>query len=236
MTRPRRSRRLRRAGLTLIEVMVAVTILAIVSTLMYGGFAQTSRNKSRVEQQTDRVLAITATLERMSRELQSAYVSAHLNPSPSLQVMRSAFVGKDQGARDRLDFTSFAHQRLYRDAHESDQCELAYFLARDPDADGKWVLARRQQARVDDDPLKGGRVEVALRGVRGLDLEYFDPVINDWTSSWDTMQAAGQPNRLPAQVKIVLTVEGDDGRSPVKYATRVSLPIRWGLNHAIYNP
>jgi general secretion pathway protein J len=236
MTAASAPRRRGTAGLTLIEVMVAVTILAIVATLMYGGFAQTSRNKSRVERQTDRVLAITSTLERMSRELQSAYVSAQLNPSPSLQVVRTAFVGKDQGERDRLDFTSFAHQRLYRDAHESDQCELAYFLTRDPDARGAWVLARRQQSRVDDDPLEGGRVEVALRGVRGLQLEYFDPVINDWTSSWDTMQAAGQPNRLPAQVKIVLTVDSDDGRSTVKYATRVSLPIRWALNHATYNP
>ena len=41
----------------------------------------------------------------------------------------------DTAARFRpsgVDFTSFSHRRLFRDAHESDQNEISYFLASDP--------------------------------------------------------------------------------------------------------
>ncbi len=232
-----RSARARRLGMSLIEVMISVVILAIISTLIYSGFVQTSRNKARVEGQTDRALEVTGALERMVRELQSAYVSAQINPSPSLQVVRTAFIGTDRGRRDRIDFTSFSHQRLYRDAKESDQNELSYFIARDPDAAERRVLVRREQARIDDDPLKGGTLQVVLHDVETLELEYLDPITNEWVRTWDTVQGTGQPNRLPAQVKITLGVVSIDGRRRTqKIGTRVSLPIRYGLNHAIYTP
>jgi general secretion pathway protein J len=233
----RRVARTRLLGMSLIEVMIAVTILAVISTLIYAGFVQTARNKSRVESQTDRALEVTGALERMVRELQSAFVSAQINQSPSLQVVRTAFVGTDRGSRDRLDFTSFSHQRLYRDAKESDQNELSYYVARDPDDSSKRVLVRREQARIDDDPLKGGTLQVVLHDVDTLELEYLDPITNEWVRAWDTVQATGQPNRLPAQVKIIIGVVSMDGRRRTqKIGTRVSLPIRYGLNHAIYNP
>lgn len=229
--------RARTLGMSLIEVMISVTILAIISTLIYSGFVQTTRNKTRVEGQTDRALEVTSALERMARELQSAFVSAQVNQSPSLQVVRTAFVGTDRGSRDRLDFTSFSHQRLYRDAKESDQNELSYFVARDPDRSDRRVLVRREQARIDDDPLKGGTLQVVLHDIETLELEYLDPITTEWVRTWDTVQATGQPNRLPAQVKITLGVVSIDGRRRTqKVGTRVSLPIRYGLNHAIYNP
>ncbi len=226
-----------RRGMSLVEVLIAVTILAIISTLIYSGFVQTARNKARVESQTDRALEVTGALERMARELQSAFVSAQLNPSPSLQVIRTAFVGTDRGGRDRLDFTSFSHQRLYRNAKESDQNELSYFVTRDPEDAERRVLVRREQARIDDDPLKGGALQVLLRDVDTLELAYLDPLTGEWVRGWDTTQGAGQPNRLPAQVKIVIGVVSREGRRKVsKVGTRVSLPIRYGVNHAVYTP
>ena len=68
-------------------------------------------------------------------------------------------------------------------------------------------------------------------------LEYLDPLSGEWVTRWDTTQAAGQPNRLPSQVKIILTVPHPNirGRN-VTYGTRADVPIRYGLNHAVYNP
>lgn len=223
--------------MTLIEVMVAITIMSIITALVYGGFVQTIRNKERTERASDRMYAITATLERMVRELSSAYVSAHMNPSPSMQSMRTAFVGIDHGSSDRIDFTSFSHQRLYRDAKESDQCELSYFVTRHPEDSSRRVLARREQARIDDDPQKGGEIQIALEDVEGFELEYLDPLTMTWLTSWDTMQASGQPNRLPAQMKIRIKMRPANGTGPVEvYGTRVVLPITWGLNFSLYNP
>jgi general secretion pathway protein J len=223
-----------RAGMTLIEVMVAMSMFAAVGALVYGGFAQTSRAKKVLEGELDRYHEIRVTLERMVKELSMAYVSIHQNQSASLQTMRTQLVGKDSGFGDRLDFTSLSHTRLYRDAKESDQNELSYFLTDAPDGDGK-VLARRMQPRIDDHPDEGGRVEIMLENVLEFDVEYLDPVTWEWLKSWDTTSGTGQANRLPAQVKIMITVPGikRDTKREV-FGTRASLPLTWALNHSAY--
>lgn len=226
-------------GMTLIEAMVAIAILAIVTTMIWGGFTQTARNKSMVEDRINRRHEVSSALERMAREVSMAYVSAHANPNPTLQTVVTAFIGDDNGETDRLDFTSFSHRRLYRNAHESDQNELSYFITAHPHPNrrGEYVLARREQNRVDDDPRRGGRVEILAERVQGLDISYLDPLSGEWLSSWNTTQGAtGQPNRLPAQVKFLLTVDDPSTASGRRtYGTRSVLGLRWALNFATYN-
>lgn len=224
----------RRQGMTLIEVMVAMTMFAAVGALVYGGFAQTSRAKQTLEKQLDRYHEIRVTLERMARELSMAYVSVHQNRSSSLQTMKTALIGKDSGFGDRVDFTSFSHQRMYRNAKESDQNEISYFLTDAPDGDGK-VIARRMQPRIDDRPDEGGRVEVMLEDVLEFDVQYLDPMTWEWLSGWDTTSGTGQTNRLPAQVKILITVPGINRESEREtFGTRATLPLTWALNHSAY--
>jgi general secretion pathway protein J len=222
---------------TLVEIMVAIAIMAIVSTLVWSGFSQTSRNKARVEGQLDRYHVIRVALERMTRELSMAFVSAQLNPNPALQHVLTAFVGTDRGHRDRLDFTSFSHRRLIRDSHESDQNELSYFVTDHPDDSSRMVLARREQNRIDDKPQEGGRSMILVDEVEGFDLEYLDPLSGEWLRTWDTTQAAMQPNRLPSQVKIMLTVPDPmDPDEEQTFVTRATIPLTWALNHSVYNP
>ena len=226
----------RTRGMTLIEVMVAVTILAMVAMITFSGFVQTMQNKRTIEEQADRAHIIRVALERMVAELSQAYVSMHLNPSPSLQTMHTAFIGGRAGRGHRVDFTSFSHRRLYRDAHESDQNELSYFLSTHPDDRERRVLVRREQSRVDDDPQTGGRLQILVDDVIDFEMEYLDGVSGEWTDSWDTREVTHQPNRLPVQVKILLTVpdeRGEHGRRT--YVTRAQPMITWALNHAIYN-
>ncbi len=196
--------------MTLIEVMIAMTIFAAVGALVYGGFAQTSHAKTKLERQLNRYHELSSALERMVRELSMAYVSVHYNPLSSLQAMRTAFVGKDSGFGDRIDFTSVSHTRIYRDARESDQNEISYFVTDHPTGEGK-VLARRMSPRIDEKPQEGGRVEVMLEDVLEFELEYLDAVNWEWQSNWDTTTGTGQVNRLPAQVRIKLTVPGVAG-------------------------
>ncbi|HLU47528.1 MAG TPA: type II secretion system protein GspJ, partial [Planctomycetota bacterium] len=192
----------RRAGVTLIEVMIAITIFGIVGSLVYSTFIQTARQKTRIEETLDRHHVIEAALERMARELSMAFVSTQVNPQGSLQVTSTAFIGTDRGRRDRIDFTSFSHQRLFRDARESDQNEISYFLASDPNDPGGTVLARREQNRIDEDPTRGGIVQVLIEGVDEFELEYLDPTTQLWITRWDSTSAAGQLHRLPTQMKI----------------------------------
>jgi general secretion pathway protein J len=225
---------MKRAGVTLIEVMIAMTMFAAVGAMVYGGFSQTSKHKKMLEKQLDRYHEVAMALERMTREISMAYVSIHQNQSASLQSMRTAFIGKDSGFGDRVDFTSVSHTRLYRDAKESDQNEISYFITDSSDGDTK-VLARRMQPRIDDEPQEGGRVEVMLEDVLEFDVEYLDPQTWEWVKSWDTTSGTGQANRMPAQVKLLVTVPSVTKENQREvFGTRATLPLRWALNHAAY--
>lgn len=224
-------------GFTLLEVILAVTVLALIGTMIYGGFSQTALNKARVEKDVDHSRIIHMALERMTREISMAYVSTHVNPSLDLRVSNTAFVGKDNGRQDRIDFTSFSHQRLYRNARESDQNEISYFVTEHPDEPGMNVLARREQNRIDEDPRRGGKSQILVENVEEFNVEYFDPLLSEWVDTWDTVNTLAQPNRLPTQVRIRLGVK--DPRRPSKtqtFGTRVVIPITYALNHANYNP
>ncbi len=240
MMNRRSVKRRRLVGITLIEVMVAVTILAMVTLMVWSGFSQTARTKQDLSAALDRSHAIHNAMERMAREISMAYVSAQRNPDPNLQVMNTAFVGSDHGDRDRLDFNSFSHRPLYRDAHESDQNELSYFLARNPrEEESGYVLARRQQNRPDETPGRGGEVQILLEGVEELQFEYLDPVSMEWLETWDSdpNTATAQRNRLPAQVKIILAVvDPENPDETITYATRTDIQLTWALNHSVYNP
>lgn len=224
-------------GFTLLEIILAVAILSLVGTLIYGGFAQTALNKARVESDVDHYRTVHMALERMVRELSMAFVSTHVNPSLDLRTVTTAFVGTDRGQEDRIDFTSFSHRRLYRNARESDQNEISYFVTEDPDDPDVRVLARRQENRIDEDPQRGGKAQILVSGVEEFNVEYFDPQLSEWVSNWATDDRFAQPNRMPAQVRIRITVEDPyrPGRKQT-FGTRASIPINYALNHANYNP
>lgn len=224
-------------GFTLLEVILAVAILALVGTMIYGGFSQTALNKARVEEDVDHSRIVHMALGRMTRELTMAFVSTHVNPSLDLRFSNTAFIGKDNGRNDRIDFTSFSHRRLYRNARESDQNEISYFVAEHPDEPGVNVLARREQHRIDDDPRRGGKSQILVNDIEEFNVEYFDPLLSEWVQTWDTVNALAQPNRLPTQVRIRLAVK--DPRRPGEtqvFGTRVTIPLTFALNHANYNP
>ena len=199
-------------GFTLLEIILAVTVLALVGTMIYGGFSQTALNKARVEKDVDHSRIVHMALERMARELTMAFVSTHVNPSPRPSRRGNGLHRKDHGKDDRIDFTSFSHRRLYRDAPESDQNEISYFVTEHPDEPGVQVLARREQNRIDENPRRGGKSQILVENVEEFNLEYFDPLLTDWVQTWDTEDVLAQPNRLPTQVRIRLTVEDPRGR------------------------
>jgi general secretion pathway protein J len=221
-------------GLTLIETMVSVGILALIGTLIYGAFDGMSRSRKGITQMSDRYQQGRSAMARMAREIQAAFVSKHgdfTNNSTmiSQQVRKTAFIGKDNGSFDRLDFTAFAHKQL--GPHESDQTEIGYFGSRNRDT-GATDLVRREDKYLDMEPGKGGVVNVLVEDVDSLEIEYFDPITKEWVGEWDTTQAAGQPWRLPMQVRITLVINGGPGGKPITLRSRVSPAIQTALEFA----
>jgi len=70
-------RRAHARGLTLLEVLVSVGVLAMVATLIYGAFDGMQRSRVGLSRIDDRYHQGRQALTRMSRELQSAFLSLH---------------------------------------------------------------------------------------------------------------------------------------------------------------
>jgi general secretion pathway protein J len=222
-----------RRGMTMVEVMVAIAVLAMVAVLIHGVISSLSRGKKGEELRAERAHEGREALQRVVRDLSAAYLSMHVPSVQALITQKTAFVGHSSIPFDRVDFTAFAHMRTDRDSHESDQAEVGYFVVRNPDAPDKMDLVRREQTPIDFDPLKGGTVNVVAEDVDQFDVRYLDPQTGQWVETWDSTQVTGQPNRLPLEVKVTLVLNGVGGGPPYAYTTKVFVPIQQPLSFGI---
>jgi general secretion pathway protein J len=231
-------RRIHQVGFTLVELMIAIGVLAMVCTLIYGALASMKNAREGVRRVNDRYREGRLAISRISRDLQCAYISAHAPFDQSLMVVKTAFIGQRSSPAARLDFNSFSNYRLDRDSHESDQAELSYFGSPNPEQQGVTDLARRISTLLDMQPQRGGRVEVLATDIDLFDLSYLDPMTGEWVETWDTTQATGQLSRLPLQVRVLLVLNGgerkrrDRGREAVRLIAKVTLPIQNALTFA----
>jgi general secretion pathway protein J len=227
------ARRARARGMTLLEVIIAVAILGMVSLLIYGAFDALGRGKKGEALRADRYRQGREAISRMSREFSAAFVSLHNPLVASQATRRTAFIAENQNRGDRVDFASFSHMRIERDRAESDQAEVGYFLARDPDVTDKVDLVRREQSPIDLEPRTGGVTQVLVEDVETFDLQYLDPTNGQWLDSWDSSQQSGQFNRLPLEIRIVLVLKGIRGGKALRFQTKLMVPIRDPLTFGI---
>lgn len=224
---------------TLIEVLVAIAILALIAVVIYSAFAGMKRSKEGIERINDRYREGRLAMSRMVRELQGAFVSMHQPIPPVQAVQKTVFKGKQGSPGDRLDFASFAHRRLIADARETDQEEVSYFAESDTERSGVVNLVRRVSPKLDLYPEKGGKVEILATDIDLFELKYLDPATGQWLDRWDTTQATEQVGRLPLQVRIVLVLNGgarrgaDRGQGTIRLVTKVTIPISKGLTFAV---
>lgn len=219
--------------MTLLEILVSLGILAMISILIYGAFDSMARGKKGETMRVDRARQGRGAVDRMAREIQAAYLSMHFPQNQYLNTRTTAFVGQSGRDFDRLDFTSFAHLRVDKESKESDQCEIGYFVAKDPNVPDKLDLVRREQTPIDLDPIRGGVVNVLAENVESLDIRYLDAMTGLWVETWDTMQLTGQPGRLPMEVRIQLTMKAVKNEPAYVYTTKILIPIREPLTFGV---
>jgi general secretion pathway protein J len=223
-TRARAHRAPRReAGFTLIEVLLAVTLLAMVSTLIYGSFARTFDAIDFVEGAQGRYHDVRLALERISREISMAFIydCREVDTPTGEETFRTLFKSERQSDADRLVFTSFGHLRMVRDSNESDQNVLTFYGEDDPEDRNVTNLMRKEKSRIDGEPEEGGQAEILCRGIESLHFEFWDETKTEWVEEWDCSQIE-RLNQLPKLVRITLTVLDETGKElPLTTITRI---------------
>lgn len=201
---------------SLIEILVAASLLAIVGGLLLTSLSSSIDAKEQVEATSGRFHLVRSAMSRMVDEMAMAYLSGH--HAQSEPRTETGFLGE----RDSLKFTGFGYVPRVADEKKSDQRQLAYYLDNDAKTASE-SLYRREQANLDDDFEQGGRALVLLPGVRELTFEYWDTVKEAWAEKWD---AAGveHPNELPARIRITMVVAMDNGEEQ-RFVTQTKLRI-----------
>jgi general secretion pathway protein J len=212
---------MRARGFTLMEVLVAVAITAMMGGLIAAAFQSGYRAKELVESEADRYRGLRNATDRMVREISAAFVSDHYDTKRfrDQNDRPTNFVG----ARDRLLFSSMAHQRLYTDAKESDQMVVEYFTrtTSSPGGKSRLDLIRRENPLLEDRMDRGGTEDVLLEDIRRLDFAYWDSDKKDWVNEWDTRRLE-RKSILPVRVAISIFALDETGKE-VRYVTQARI-------------
>ncbi|HVP62776.1 MAG TPA: type II secretion system protein GspJ [Myxococcaceae bacterium] len=210
-------------GFTLIEVVVAVGITAMIGVLIGAAFQSGYRAKELVEGEADRYRALRTGTDRMVREISAAFVSDHYDTRRfrDQNDRPTNFIG----LRDRLLFTSMAHQRLYADAKESDQMVVEYYTKSTPAPGGqsRLNLMRREDSLLDDRIDRGGTEDVLVENVKRVDFAYWDSDKKDWVDEWDTRRIE-KKSILPVRVRISISALDENGRE-ARYVTQARIVL-----------
>ncbi len=198
-----------RRGFTLLEVMIAIAVLAMIGAITWKSFDGAYGLKQRVERAEDRDQTVRGALDRISREVSMTFLSEHYDRKRFRE--RPTFFRLKDGRREAsLTFTSLAHQRLHVDAKESDQAVFEYRLDRD---EGKTSLFRRVKPQIDEESDRGGERAVLAEDVLRFSVQAWDPKDREWRDEWDS----NSPQRtggvlVPPRVRIAITVKDEQGK------------------------
>ncbi|RMG98013.1 MAG: prepilin-type N-terminal cleavage/methylation domain-containing protein [Deltaproteobacteria bacterium] len=200
-------------GMTLVEVMVSIAILAMMLTSVWVSFRGTLAGMQRTGEVQSKYAMVRTGLSRMLAEVSMAYLSFQRPPGETRHF--TLFDGRDNFDADALTFSAFAHLRLRKDANECDQSVIQYFIEQDPDDPSRTHLYRRETRRLTGDLPE--RLEdvapafILIEDVEKFNVQYWDPRRLEWVDEWSTMRTDMQPDRLPERVRIVLEVSDPGG-------------------------
>lgn len=192
-------------GFTLLEVLVALALLAIIASALYGSYFTLFKGKETTIAGMEERRAVRETLDLLRRELSSAW---HRSGNP---VTRFVVEDRDQFGKpsSRLAFTTLAPP-IAGGQPVSDQISVEYT----PVPAGERLLLRRsaQDMHSSSKPLTYPQIE-KLEGF----LVECSPDGTKWVTSWDT----AINGNLPKAVRVTLQVQ--DNGTTVGYSTLATL-------------
>jgi general secretion pathway protein J len=222
MMPPRTSFR-RPPAFTLLELLIAVAIFAIVLTAINGVLYGAMRLRSKTARTIEEALPIQQTVAILKRDLQGIVAPGGILTGP-LQSGAATGGMLPQGATTLYTCTGALDPTL----PWGDVQKVAYYLKNPDDplhaagqdlvrAVSRNLLAPTQQEWVE---------QWLMSGVERLQLAFYDG--NTWRDSWDSTTpnlTTGQTNNLPTAIKVQIDLAANYGESQTKAPVQLVVPL-----------
>ncbi len=203
-------------GMTLIEISVAITILATITTLVVTVISGTVRGRDKADEELSKPKIANAVLGQIFKDFRYIWWGGITGDA--------GFLGKNATrAGKEADIVHFVTARRTRitgseddgqrreDDRPSPLSEVGYALkSNEAEGNGLWLeLWRREDYFVDDKPTEGGTYTLVYDKIRKFDMRYFAPpeqqsADNQYgAEEWDSRLKHGVP------YAIILRIEFD---------------------------
>jgi len=187
------------AGFTLLEILVAISIVAIVLTTLYGVFASVSRAKDRLEQDGEVYQRVRVIYDRLGREFRGV---CPVGGPAEKGVFRT---GQDADGNPVLEITTSAAAQL--GTQQTGIAMVRYTLAPDPESpSGKALFRTEQSALVSDETIRAAGPMRLAAGIAQMEWRFL--IQDQWRRDLDATQ-----DGLPLLVELTLTMTDSQGQT-----------------------
>lgn len=211
-----------RKGFTLLELLIAIFILATVLSTIYAAYRGTFRIIKDSKDDNEIYSMARIAMNRMFSDL-NAFSAAGGEVE---FVSKSYETGKEESTG--ITFVSSAHLAFSEDESASGPAKITYYIDEDQSQDGIYRLLRSDAPIVisgDGEQQPDDRF-VLCEQLHSLTFKFFDSAGRAYRS-WDSVSGEEtQRNKAPAVVAIELKLENRKEKArPYTFATKVFLPL-----------
>jgi general secretion pathway protein J len=219
------------SGFTLLEILIAIVIFAVVLTTIYASYTGTFRVIGDTESQAEIYRMARIAMERIMEDLESVYIQKD-NERASSEGDRGSFfqfLGDEReimGRRaDSLRFISSAHIDFSGQNPGHGATQIGYYVEESSDGEG-FVLYRADNPLFKEtypiDEESGGLV--LCEGLASVAFTYYGGD-GQTSNSWDSA-SEGMEIKIPKAVSITLEFENAlNPELPIRFMTTVALPM-----------
>ncbi len=212
----------RERGFTIIEILIAVTLGAVILATVYGAYhmvVKTTMNYSRVSDtyQTARIV-----LDTMAKEISGAYQPLFAERGKMFLGVDEWYAGLENDTLSMVTTTCISGGEVETGY---DTYETTYYLGRG-DEDGLLYMKTAPYFNLEE-PFKEGEEVVLAENVRSLDFKYYDGT--EWVEAWGgEPQAVVEDEETPALpygVRITISIGTAEEKEPARFSTIAFLPM-----------
>lgn len=187
-------------GFTLVEVMLATALVAVIAAMVFGSLRLSTVAIDGARRSAAREQLVRSTLRIMSEELATA-VATPLIPMTGINSTQ------DGQPADTVAFNTVGQFRAADSAQESETVRIVYTR----EQDRVLRFTRRNIYGITDDSVD--QFELA-KFVKGFNIRYFDVQANAWLDEWDGRAKTAPPSAV--LIELTLTQEGDENPRTVR--------------------